>query len=286
MAQSTQRIKVGLCLTNPYLRHPVKTAAALGTVSVLAKGRVELVVGAGSRDFLQSIGCDWVKPVKACREMIEVTRMLFKGNEVNYDGETVKAYRQKLWFEPPGAVPILVGCRRPMMLRMAGQIADGVLLDAVPAQYVSFAKEQVEIGARSAGRGLTNFDLGNYIGCAVSEEREVARSRVRRRVPLYFISVTESELHLAGLTLEGVEPIRKALERHQPEYFDKALALVTDQMIDGFTIAGSPEDCIRRIKQYVDAGLNRIAFSMPTKSTDKPDEMIRMVAEHVIPEFL
>jgi len=182
-------------------------------------------------------------------------------------------------------IPIVVGCRRPKMLQMAGRVADGILLDNVPLNYMQYAIEQVKKGAASVERKIDDFEYGDLVVSAVSEDRAEARNRVKRHIPFDFITISGRELRTVGLNFKDVEPIRSALRRQLPEDFARARAAVTDEMVDQFSISGTPEDCIRQIRSMENAGMTHVMLSIPSKPEDEPEKMIRLYGEQVIPEF-
>jgi 5,10-methylenetetrahydromethanopterin reductase len=285
VAYATKKIKVAVGVTNPYTRHPVKTACTIASLNELLNGRAILGIGAGSRDTLRSFGGDWVKPVETCEEAIQLTRSVLNGEMVHFRGKCVTADRVRMLIPKRGEIPIVVGCRRPLMLQMAGRVADGVLLDNVPINYMRYAIEQVKKGSASVERKIDDFEYGDLVVSAVSEDRAEARNRVKRHIPYDFITISGKELRTVGLTYKDVEPIRAALRRQLPEDFAIARAAVTDKMVDQFSISGTPEDCIRQIKAMEGAGMTLVMLSIPSKPEDEPEEMIQLYGEQVIPEF-
>jgi len=284
-AYNTRRMRVAIGVTNPYTRHPVKTACAIASLNELLGGRAILGIGAGSRDMLRSFGGDWIKPVRACEEAIRLMRLVLDGEMVHFKGECFTADRVRMLIPKKSEIPIVVGCRRPKMLQMAGRVADGILLDNVPLNYMRYAIEQVREGATSVERKIDGFEYGDLVVSSISEDRAEARNRVRRHIPYDFITISGRELISVGLTLRDVEPIRAALRRQLPEDFARARAAVTDKMVDLFSISGTPEDCIRQIRAMESAGMTLVMLSIPSKPEDDPEEMIRLYGEQVIPEF-
>ena len=171
------------------------------------------------------------------------------------------------------------------MMRMAGRMADGVLLNNVPLEYVPYAITRLRKGAESGRRDFGEFDVGNLNVFAVSEDREEARERVRRQLPIDFISISERELSAVGLSLTDVEPIRTALKRQFPEDFMKASEFVTDYMMEKFSVSGTPEDCVKRMKDYEKAGVTRILLGLSTSPRDRPEETLRLAGESIMAEF-
>ncbi|MEM2896316.1 MAG: LLM class flavin-dependent oxidoreductase [Candidatus Bathyarchaeia archaeon] len=286
MVKATEKIKVGIGVTNPYTRHPLKTALMVGTLSELSGGRIILGLGAGSIDALKSMGYEWIKPVKTCREAIEITRGMLSGEELSYNGEMIKVKKVKAWINFKGHVPIYIGCRRPLMLKLAGEAADGVLLDNAPIGYLDFAIERIKMGARISGRDLRNFEVANLVPFSVSKDREEARNKAKRFIPYDFISISELELKAAGLKPEDVEPIRIALARQLPEEFKRASSLISEKMIDEFSISGTPEECIRRMREYEKAGVTELVLVLPAEPHEEPEKIVKLTAKHILPEFI
>jgi 5,10-methylenetetrahydromethanopterin reductase len=286
MAQATKRIGIGLAVTNPYLRHPFKSALAVASINEVSEGRAKFGIGAGSHETMKSFGYDWDRPAQRIADMITAVRPFLRGENVTFKTDTMMVDGVKACMPLLGPIPIYVGCRRPVMMRMAGRVADGVLLNNVPVEYLPYAISRLRNGTESAGRDLDAFDVGNLNVFSVSEDREEARERVRIQLPIDFISISERELESVGLGLGDVIQIRMALKRQFPEDFVKASRFVTDYMVEKFSVSGTPEDCVRRIKDYVKAGVTRILLGLSTNTVDKPEETIKLAGESILTEFI
>ncbi len=286
MANLTSKIKIGLAITNPYTRHPLKTAIAAAGLHTLAPNRLIFGLGAGSQESLQSLGLDWDRPVQYLRETIQIIRTIAEGGGNPHIGPTVTAKEVALWPPAPGNFPIVIGCRRPKMLQLAGELCEGVILDNVPYNYVDYAKEQIQIGANKKNRSLSNFDYCNITSFAVDNERHNAIKKAKYLVPVDFITISQKELSCANLTFQDIQPIQDALAIQTDDAHQKAASLVTDEMVETFSVAGTPEDCIRRIKDGERAGLNHMILCIPMDPESKPYEAIKLTAEHILPAFL
>ena len=285
MAQATKRIGVGLAVTNPYLRHPIKSALAIASVNEISGGRALMGIGAGSLDTLKSLGHNWNMPVERISDMITAVRSFLSGRSVELKTDTISIEGVKAWMPLISPIPIYVGCRRPLMMRMAGRFADGVLLDNVPIEYLPFALDQLKTGSELSRRDFTKFDVGNLSIFAVSEDKKEAMKRVKRHLPYDFITISKRELRAVGLTPRDIEPMLAALRRQLPEDFMKASEFVTDYMVKNFSTSGTPEECIRRIKDYSRAGVTRILLGLPTEPSDKPEETLKLAGESILPEL-
>ena len=175
----TARIKVGLGVTDPYTRHPALTAMAMGTLAELAGGRGVLGIGAGFSG-LQALGVKQPKPVKALREAIDLMRRLWAGETVTTEGEIVSFYGGELNFKPPSNIPIHIATSGRQILRLAGEIADGVWLgDLASPRVIAPALAEVRRGAARAGRSLDGFPLISRANVILSSDAAAARAPMR-----------------------------------------------------------------------------------------------------------
>jgi len=285
LAEATQSIRVGVLVTNPYTRHPLKTAIAAAGLNHLAQGRFVFGLGAGSRESLQALGLDWHKPVQAIRETIQLLRALQPGHRYTHQGTTFVARDVTIWPSTRGAYPLLIGCRRPLMLRLAGELAEGVILDNVPYAYVAFAKKQIAAGAASKDRDIEGFIYGNITSFSVDNNRREAMDRAKYLVPIDFITISKRELEAAGIPESQIKPIQRALASQTHESHREAAQLVTDEMVQIFSVAGNPEDCVHRLRDAERAGITEIVLCIPMDERSAPMEVIRLTGEHILPAF-
>ena len=124
---ATRSIRCGVCVTDPYSRHPIMTAAAIATLAEIAPDRVWLGLGAGGRGF-NAMDIRREKPVVALREAIYVIRKLLAGECVDYEGEIISLYNRSLDFDPSSGVKILIATGHGNLIkRLGGEIADAVM---------------------------------------------------------------------------------------------------------------------------------------------------------------
>src|SRR4029077_2649351 len=116
IAAVTSRVSIGICVTDPYIRHPALTATAAATLQELSGGRALLGLGAGSTGF-GALGLEPRSPARAVRECIELCRKLWsEPGPFSYRGEQVRFHDDRLDFKPPSPIPIYVAARGPKML--------------------------------------------------------------------------------------------------------------------------------------------------------------------------
>ncbi len=285
VACRTESLRIGIGVVNPYTRHPAVTAMELATLDEISCGRAVLGIGAGARFWIQNqLHLTWEKPAgHAIRETVELIRRLVGGEQVTFSGRVFSLTDAALHFVPPRSrPPIHLGVTGPKNLQMAGAIADGVILSMMSSPaYVRFAREEIRIGAARAHRVLDGFELSAILPLSISTDARLAREAVKPVIAV-----------LLGLGIEATSPILTCVDFPEPllrEFHDRfaqgdiPVDLVDEQMIDTFAIAGTPQHAVRRMREYVDAGLDMpIAFEIPGVA---PEEIILSVQQHLLSAF-
>ena len=187
-AANTERVRLGPCVTDPYARHPALTAMAIATLDEISGGRAVLGIGAGISGFAE-LGIERRRPPRAMREAIELIRALLRGDEVDYPGEIIRFARGRLSFTPPRAdIPVYVASNGPLGQRMAGAVADGVIMEACAnIEEARALRSQVERGAIQAGRDPRSIKLVTRLNACIAADGRAARDALRpataRRTP-------------------------------------------------------------------------------------------------------
>jgi 5,10-methylenetetrahydromethanopterin reductase len=238
---------------SPYLWHPMPTAMAMVTLDEVAPGRVAIAVGTGNPLFLAESGRAVEKPVRAMREFTGALRSLWSGEAVHADGEFVRLAGARLAFKPSAPIPVYVAAIGPDMLRLAGRIGDGVVLSA----GLSTASVQQSIalcaeGAAKAARDLDAFRRAGYLFFGVSRNGKEAVDAVRQKLAF----VMRNKFLAANIKASGIavdqEAVIAAITRRD---IAAAAALVPDDAVEAFAIAGTPQHCTKRLHDFIAAGL-------------------------------
>ena len=156
-AASCQVIPEGLTTgigVSPVLyRTPVAFAMSGGTVSQLTGGRFIMGIGAEGRPRTrQSLGLPRLSTLALMRDYLTTVRRLVAGDEVTYHGGVVTLQGVKLAMSPPPRTPVYLGALGPEMLRLAGELADGVCLNWCTPEQIAWSRERIAEGAMRADR--------------------------------------------------------------------------------------------------------------------------------------
>jgi len=295
IARETTRIAIGWGIISPYTRHPVQIAMEARVLQDIAgEGRFLLGLGA-SKIFMKEIGegekGKEVGPAVVMRESLEIIEAMLSGRDVQYQGKAFSAFAPPLKPDAHTArwrVPMYVGATGPVLQRLAGSHADGLLTASIttPA-FIKLSREKMEEGARKAGKNPSSLDLGAVIVGSVGEDAGTAREGAREMAAMYLANKVQNIrgsadvlLECAGLSFDEIRPIADAMESGGRK---AAARLVTDSILDKTcAIAGTPKQCIERIEAYQAAGCTHILLEL--WGENRPAQA-RLFGEKVLPHF-
>ncbi len=258
-AAVTSRIKVGSGIIPIWTRNVGLLAATFSTLDELAPGRVMLGLGAWWEPLATKVGVDRRKPLRAMRETVEATRLLLAMERVTYQGEFVHLDDVEIDIvhgdRSPKQVPIYVGATGMQMMELAGEIADGVLLNYMVAPaYNAQAMAALAAGAAKAGRTVDDLDRPQLVVCSVDRDRDLALDRSRELLTQY-LGQQPHIMKASGVDPALIEEIGKVLTwPAERDEILRAMRLVPDDVVQQITASGSPEECRTKVAEYVEAG--------------------------------
>ncbi len=149
----SERVRVGVGLSPVPLRNAALTAMEMATLARLAPGRYVACLGHGVQEWMAQIGAAVASPMTLLREHVTAVRDLLAGHTVDVSGRYVTLDRVTLDWPAPEPPELLVGATGPRTIRLAGELADGVLLTAAAdADAVRRARSLVDEARADAGR--------------------------------------------------------------------------------------------------------------------------------------
>ncbi|MCM8747654.1 LLM class flavin-dependent oxidoreductase [Thermomicrobiaceae bacterium CFH 74404] len=274
MLQATERIAVGSGVLNPYTLHPAEIAMLAATLDELSGGRFLLGLAAGAANFLEWIGVRQERPLGTTRQAIRAIRAVLAGEPV--PGWGPEAY---LRF-PACLVPIYLGAMSPGMLRLAGELADGVLPLLFPPEHFATVAPLIAEGAARAGRSLDEIDLAACVWCSIADDRDEAEAVLRDKIAYYGSAFSPLILERFGLTRADFEAIDRALQVERDPA--RARRLVTESMLQ-IGLVGTPEAILPRLERLVEMGARHLSFGPPLGPD--PVAAIELLGRAVLPHF-
>ncbi len=259
IALHTHSVNLGVCVTDPYSRHPIMTAAAIGSVAEIAPNRTWLGIGAGGRGFA-AMGIQRDHPATAIREAVLIIRRLLAGEEVAYKGKVISLNERRLDFQPPMSIPIMIATGYGRKIQeLAGEIGDAVMLaNYATPETIRPALLRVEEGARRAGRSFQDFRLISRVDVAVHENGVNARSVV---APAILSAIRASypsldyleELPEFVLSSKLLDVIRRKDYRTRTFYSrpENCAHLIPYELTKNMSVAGSPSEVRDQLSDIV-----------------------------------
>jgi 5,10-methylenetetrahydromethanopterin reductase len=281
IANYTDRIILGPGVTNPYLVHPVMTAQSMASLAEVAPDRVMCGIGAGDRTSLDTVGVKMKNPLATVRETVEIIRRQLEREKNPYEGSIYKIKAgAKFNFKVDSKIPIYIGAQGPKMLRLAGRIGDGVLINASHPDDIERAMVQIKKGVDRAGRDLNDVDVAAYTAFSVAETRKKAKKAVLPVVAYIVAGSPESVLDKHIIPVEKAKTIREGLANRD---WGSAFGNVDSQMIEAFSICGSPEECVEEINNIMKSGVTHFVTGSPLGPDKKT--AINLVGNEIFPHF-
>jgi len=273
IAAQTKRIQLGWGIISPYTRHPVQIAMEARVMQDLAGDRFLLGLGA-SKIFMKEIGegeGEKVGPATVMRESIEIIRGVLEGDAFDYRGKVFAASVPPLRSDAHvlrNIPPIYVAGTGPAMQKLGGSLGDGLLTASIttPA-FVRYSKKNMEEGAAKVGRDPSQLIVGCVIVGSIGHDSKKGKEGAREQAAMYLANKVQNIkgsadvlLESAGITFDELQPVADAMERGGRK---AAAQAVSDELLRKVCpIAGTPDECIEKIKEYRDAGSTHIMLEI------------------------
>jgi probable F420-dependent oxidoreductase len=277
MAQATEHMRLGTCVTNPATREPSVTASALAVLNELSDGRMDLGIGRG--DSARRVLGKPPTTIATLEEAIRVIRDLVEGRTVTYEGTELQLPWTGNW-----KLPIWVAGYGPMALAMTGRVADGVILQLADPDLVRWFVSQVREAEAAAGRAAGSVRVQAAAPAHVGAP-DLGRERTR-----WFPALVSN--HVVDLVnkyppdqlpsaLTGYVRDRTGYDyHHHAEVGSSNAAFVGDEVTDRFCVLGEPAEHVAKLQELADAGVDQ--FNVYLMNGDEEDQLDRYGRE-VIP---
>jgi probable F420-dependent oxidoreductase len=256
VATHTERLNVANGVLPVQTRTPVVLGMATASLNHLAPGRFALGLGLSSKVIVEQWhGLRFTPALAQIREAVEIVRKVAAGERVSVEGTFYRVKNFRLTSPPPQApVRIYLAALGPEMLELAGEIADGVLLNWIPPEAVPASIKHLEAGARRAGRTLDGFEIASFVRTCVTDDAAAARETLARDVTGYAtVDVYQAFFRTAGYAdeVDAVSATWAAGDRAG------AVKRISPRMLDGLGVVGDEAFCRARIADFARSGLTQ-----------------------------
>lgn len=279
MAQSSERLRLGTCVTNPATREPSVTASTLAVLQILSKGRMDLGIGRG--DSAQRVLGKRPTTLEDLATATHVIKELCEGRAIEHEGTTL----QLTWAEPY-RLPVWVAGYGPKALALTGRIADGAVIQIADPSLVGWCAALLREGTSAAGREASDV----RIMCA-APAHVGPRAQVRERVRWFPALVSNHVVDLVrrygekGLPAELTSYVRGRPGydyRHHAESGSSNAAFVDDDSVDRFCVIGEPAEHIAKLRELAAAGVSQ--FNIYLMSGEE-EQILEIYGREIIPQL-
>jgi 5,10-methylenetetrahydromethanopterin reductase len=283
-AQATRRVRIGPAVTNPVTRHPAVAASGMATIDEIAVGRAFFGIGSGDSAILNL--AERPATLADMRAYVDAVRTLHTRGEAVWRGRTARL----TW--APRAVPIYLSAEGPRTLELAGEIADGVIVNVgLEPALVREAVAQVHFGARRAGRDPSSIDLWTLVRANVTDDVAAGIEEIR-------MELASNAHHVFRFTLEGkhvpgelADAVRRVQQGYQPAAHEAlgpspnarlldAEPALRAYLADRFAAVGPAAVCAEKLRAVVDAGIDGL---LVTGFVADRTRLIRALGDDVLP---
>lgn len=279
IAEHTERVKIGPCVTNPATRDVTVTASVLATLNEISGGR--MVMGIGRGDSARRVIGKPPVTVESLEHACRTIKDLAEGREVDYDGTPTRLK----W--ATGELPVWVAAYGPMALRCAGRVADGLIMQLADPYIVEWSLQYVRKGAEEAGRRFEDIQIMAAAPAYLTDDLAHARDQVRWFPALVSNHVVDlvNKYRTGDLPQELTDYIAA---REHYDYSDHGRTgaehaeFVTDEVVDRFCVIGTADQVRAKLKDLEALGVHQ--FNIYSMVDDVPG-VITGFGKDVIPAF-
>jgi probable F420-dependent oxidoreductase len=280
-AVQTERIGLGLCVTNPGTREPTVTASFHATLNTIIPGRVVVMIGRGD-SARRTIGLQPVK-IAEFEAATALIRDMANGRPVTWNGKEIVLQ----WARDQPAIPVWVAGYGPRALGVAGRQADGVVIQVADPDIVDWIMGQARTAGEKEGRDPTA--LAPIVCAPVSLGHDMAAAR--DTVRWFPAMVSNHVVDLLKRYDQSMLPESLTSYLARREFYDYAHhsrqgakhgEFVDDETCDRFCILGTVEDHIAKLRELEAHGVEQFNIYL---MTGNHEGILRAYGEHIIPLF-
>lgn len=286
----TENIALRTSIALAFARSPMDTAYIAWDLASLSDGRFELGLGSQVKGHIvRRFGMNWTAPAPRMREYIRALKHIWNawqtGTKIEFYGDHYNFNLMPPFFNPgPIGCPdikIFISAVNTNMLAVAGEVCDGVLLHGFSThEYTkNYILPQIEKGAARAGRTLGDIQISNGGFIVIGEnEDEVERQKQITKNRISFYASTRS--YLPVMAAHGWNDTAAALYRMSVDgKWEEMSSLITDDMLEAFSVIGTYDDIIPKLKAKYGKYASSIGFDFPAKTPEHEALLQCMITE-------
>jgi alkanesulfonate monooxygenase SsuD/methylene tetrahydromethanopterin reductase-like flavin-dependent oxidoreductase (luciferase family) len=288
LAAQQRNLQLGVVPVSPYELHPLKIADSLLTLNELSGGRGAITVGGMGHSVMRVTGLAPARRVRAVRECVEILRAAATGQPVDYQGEIYQLSNYHAHWAVSNPPLVYVGANGPAMLKMAGRVADGVMLSDVPLSRMAEVQTQLRAGRAAGSMQDRPLRIANFFAWHIKADRQAAIDEAR--MELIWRGLLQPWHTSPFLGAEDAAFV----DQHRPAFLQAFLARsphiegvperIISALVDNLTFTGSPDDIgeiARQLNKFSRAGLDEVTLKIHGDAR----EAIRLIGAHLVPQL-
>jgi probable F420-dependent oxidoreductase len=274
-AMLSDKLRFGCAIIPVFTRPAPLIAMSAVTTNQLAGGRFILGLGISTPNIVEQwMGVPFRKPVTMMRETVEALRAIFRGEKVTMAGAMVKINGFRLDANVEYAPKIYIGAQGTKMLRIAGEIGDGVIVNFITPETLPAMLDNTRDGMRAAGKDPAKLDVVCRIIVAVDEDEAVSRTLFRRSLTAY-VTVPQYNKFFREIGYDKEASV--AIDAWNAGDRKKALESVSDEMVEKIFVFGTAEKCKQRLEEYGRAGITTTALQFASFAPTPEERRVKIL---------
>lgn len=266
VASATASIRIGTAIVAIYLRDPLLMAMTANAVNEYCQGRLILGLGTSTAIMIEKWhGLAWTQPLSRMRQYIALVRRLLAGERVKAEG-LYNLSGAQLTAQPSGPIPIYMAALNPKMLALAGELADGVILNFPTLTGIRRHLQTIQRAAQQAGRSPADIATTAFLRVTVTANHDAAVPQYRKELLPYILS----PVYRRVFSDDGYGDVCDAVN-HLWSQGDREAALkaISQDMVHDHAVIGPADYCASKIQEFRRTGLdNPILFPIPESDQD------------------
>jgi phthiodiolone/phenolphthiodiolone dimycocerosates ketoreductase len=258
----TERLKLGVVVTDLIRRHPAVAAEMMLTVDHLCRGRAIFGLGSGEAMNVTPYGMDFSSPVGKLAEGLQVLRLLWRADgPVSFEGKYFQLKNAVLGLRPYRDVEpqVWTAAHGPKMLRITGEQADGWLPTKLERATYRDSLETIRVAGRDCGRDMDLFTPG-ILAYVLAAPDQATLERLRQQPLIRALMVMLPPEIFRRL---GLEPPVEGFHGIIPAEIERSEALriidsIPPKVVDYYCFCGTPEQIAEQIAEYHAVGLRHV----------------------------
>src|ERR1700675_199263 len=259
-------MRLGTAIANVYTRGPAPPASGAAGLANLAPGRFVLGIGSGSQPIVESWnGGVFTKPATRVREMAQFLRAALAGERVVFKGQTISVDGFRLTRVPDPPVPIYIAALRPGMLKVAGEVGDGVIINWNSPENVPRPVAIVREPAQKAGRDPEAIEVTARLFVNLDTPGPESDQIIKRHIAPYLnVPVYRAYQEWLGRT-PVLQPMWDAWAAGDRK---GAVAAIPSAVVDELITRGPLPGIRARVQRYLDLGIDTAFLQLQTNDPD------------------